>query len=320
MTSSDLDPLLPSDAVRRARRDALLAEISRPAPVRRTCPRIHVGCRRAVPATLAAVAVLAGSLGGTPAIVGSGGVPSIDVIGAARAAATPSRGEILHVRMRMHLRPPPSGRLARPRRASGAPVPTITGRIESWRAAHPVRTRTAWFVRLPDRPGIERLEASYAAGVRRERESWRRGVRVTRLGAAERAGYEEEWARERRSWLQRVTASGDPVAVVRALLDGRHLRDGGQTTFEGRPVRRLVGAEPAGAESGAQDGPTAYEYLVDATTFAPVRVTASRTLSAQPKSRHRELRRPRRVVDRWTFETFERLPLTAANERLLRVG
>lgn len=321
MTSpEDLDPLLPSDPVRRARRDALLTEISRPALVRPERSWIRPACRRIVPSTLAAAALLAAGVGGPTAIVGTGGVRSIDVLAAAGAAATPSRGEILHVRMRMDLRQPARGRSAPPRRANGEPVPTVTGRIESWRAAEPVRTRTVWFVRLPGRPGIDHLEASYADGVRRERESWRRGVRVTRLGAAERAGYEREWAGEDRSWLQRTTASGDPVAIVRALLDGRDLREAGRSTFEGRPVRRLVGAEPAGTEIGSQDGPTTYEYLVDATTFAPVRVTTTRTLSARPTSADPELRRPRRVVDRWTFELFERLPLTADTERMLRVG
>lgn len=321
MTSpDDLAPLLPSDPVRRARRDALLAEISRPAPVPRERSWMRPACRRIVPVTLATVALIGAGLGGPTAIVGTGGVPSFDVLDAAGAAATPSRGEILHVRMRMDLRRPATRRSAAPRRANGEPVPTFTGRIESWRAAKPVRTRTVWFVRLPDRPGIDRLEASYADGVRRERESWRPGVRVTRLDAAERAGYEREWADEDRSWLQRITASGDPVAIVRALLAGRYLREAGRSSFEGRPVRRLVGAEPAGTEKGSQDGPTAYEYLVDATTFAPVRVTTVRTLSPHPKSRHRELRPPRRIVDRWTFETFERLPLTAETERMLRVG
>lgn len=312
----DLGPLLPSDPERRARRDALLDEISgppEPRPLRRPV-------RKLVPLALASAVVATIGLGGTSVVVGTGGVPTVDVLAAAHAATAPTPGKILHVRMQMHLRHPvPGRRPAASRRANGEPVPTVTGRIESWRATAPVRTRTVWFVRLPGRPGNERLEASYADGVRRESESWREGVRVTRLGAVEHAGYEQEWVRENRSWVHGVTATGDPVAVIRGLLDDGHLRDGGRTWLNGRAVRRLVGAEPAGAQIGVQNGPTAYEYLVDATTFAPVRVTTTRTLSARPKSRHPELRKSRRIVDRWTFETFERLPMTPENEKLLTV-
>lgn len=314
----DLDPLLPSDDERRSRRDALVAEVTRASEPARRRRSVRSTCRRIVPVALASALAVAVGWGGTSAVVGTS-VPTVDVVAAARAATAPNRNEILHVVMRLE-RPRSDARPATaPRRANGRPIPTFTGRIERWSATEPLRDRTVWFVTLPDRNAVDRAESAYADGVRRDRESWRRGVRVTRLDATERAGYERDRLRADRSWLQNVTFSVDPVAGIRSLLAEDRLRDGGTTTVAGRDVRRLVGEVPAEAEGGSPRGTIAYEYLVDADTFAPVRVTTTRTLPARPSAADTSLDAPRTVTYHWTFERFERLPMNAENERLLTV-
>lgn len=313
----DLDLLLPSDEERRFRRDALVAEVSRSTTPARGRRSTRSACRRIVPVALSSAVVVAVGWGGTSAVVGTS-VPTIDVVAAARAATAPHRDEILHVVMRMATATPDAHREDSTSSAGREPLPTFTGRIERWSATEPLRDRTVWFVTLPSRAGVERAESAYANGVRRERQSWRRGVRVTRLDPAERAGYEHDRLRADRSWLQNATFSVDPVAGIRALLAEDRLRDGGTTTVDGREVRRLIGDEPGNADDAPGSAIT-YEYLVDAETFAPVRVTTTRTQPAQPGATDTSPEVPRTVTYHWTFERFERLPMTARNQRLLTV-
>jgi hypothetical protein len=64
--------------------------------------------------------------------------------------------------------------------------------------------------------------------------------------------------------------------------------------LNGRKVERLVGAD--------------LEYLVDARTYAPVRLATTPTKGGRAVSFYRI-----------TFELYEVLPLTPANEALLRI-
>lgn len=327
MTSPvDLTPLLPDEAERASRRDALVAELDDRARRRDACrrPPRRTG-RRLVPAVVVLTLLVVAAPLGLGAMLGTAGLGSgpVDVVAAARAAAVPSRDSILHVVMRLDQGPPRTPAVPRGsrRRASGREsIGTVTGRIERWSTTDPPRDRTAWSVRLPGRSTPGTLELSYADGVFRERESWRGHTRVRRAAAIERAGYEQDRGRADRSWLQNATFSSDPVAGIRRLLGSGRLRDDGRERVGGRLVHRLVGTEPGTVANGSAGGAIAYEYLVDDRSFAPVRVTVTRVLPARPTSALPALRTPRRFVQRWSFETYERLPLTRRTASLLTVG
>ena len=89
----------------------------------------------------------------------------------------------------------------------------------------------------------------------------------------------------------------DPVPAIRRLLAQGKLEHDGSTTFNGRKVERLVGSDEVQVE-----------YLVDARTYAPVRLATSATKIGRPVNHYRI-----------TFELYEVLPLTPANEALLRI-
>ena len=98
---------------------------------------------------------------------------------------------------------------------------------------------------------------------------------------------------------------------MRKLLADGELKAAGEETLEGRRVLRLTGEEPS--PNGSTERPVPprrIEYLVDAETFAPVRITYADVIVDGG-----ELNALRRVI---TFEVFERLPLTPENEALLR--
>ena len=98
------------------------------------------------------------------------------------------------------------------------------------------------------------------------------------LSDRERADYEHDRLGNQREWLFNVAWGADPVAGVRAMFDGGMLRSTGRITHEGRSVLRLVGEEPGTEENGSPGAPIAYEYLVDPTSFAPVRARQTTTV------------------------------------------
>lgn len=108
----------------------------------------------------------------------------------------------------------------------------------------------------------------------------------------------------------------DPVVELGGLLRRGFLRDAGIADLGGRPVRRLVQADPAArvreARARQSDPSLIYptEYLVDATSYEPVRITYLRPVGPAAGE-----------LDRTTitFTTFERLPVTPATKRLLRI-
>ena len=82
--------------------------------------------------------------------------------------------------------------------------------------------------------------------------------------------------------------------------------------LDGRRVLRLVG-EQAQRVPGTEKFPAIkVEYLVDAGTFEPVRITYDDVIV----DRDKVVGSLRRVVE---FDVFERLPMTPSNEALLRI-
>lgn len=209
----------------------------------------------------------------------------LDVVAEARAALAPQDGEITHL---VYVSDIASGD-----RHATATIPRVT--TEQWSAAHPARWRATWVQPPNVTPhGGERIEIAFARGTEREYHRQANRLRVIR-------GL-------RGSQVPRVYPLGaDPVATLRALLASGRVRDAGETTIGGRAVHRLVGTRAR--SFGQRRVTTSVEYDVDPATFAPVR--AKIELPA-PATAHRIFS----VLD---FRTFERLPLNAANAKLLTI-
>jgi hypothetical protein len=208
----------------------------------------------------------------------------LDVVAEARAALRLQDGEISHLVYTSAIEG--DGR-------SSSSIPRVT--TEQWSAAHPARWRATWVQPTNVvRRGGERIEISYANGT--EMEYYRASNRLRVVHGL------------RGSQAPRVYPLGaDPVATLRAMLAGGRVRDAGEATVNGRTVRRLVGTRTRAF--GKQRVTTSVEYDVDPATFAPVRARIGLPV---PSGAHRVST----VLD---FRTFERLPLTAANAKLLTV-
>ncbi|MCK9250900.1 MAG: hypothetical protein M0P31_18215 [Solirubrobacteraceae bacterium] len=312
--SPDLTPLLPDDAQRTVRRDALVAELRRTpsAPGRQVASTRRQLVRGGL---VAAGAVGLGLVGTT--VTGTIGGGSVDLVDSARAAVAPARGTILHVLVRYEHGPYTTmGRISD---GPDGPVRgTMTGDVERWSTDAPLRLREVWFLDPPGDGPQPTITTAYADGVLRERQSWRsRDAGRRRLTGSERRRY-ERLARGRTAGLSGVGASTDPVAVIRVLLDRGRLREDGRATVHGRDAQRLVGREPGYVDGGGTwSPPVDFEVLVDAETHAPVRVTTTQVLAARPDDPEPAARRERRIVNRWTFERFERLPMNDDTARLL---
>ena len=98
----------------------------------------------------------------------------------------------------------------------------------------------------------------------------------------------------------------DPLPVIGRLLAEGKLEPAGTTELDGRKAQRLVALEPA---PDAMTPGVEVEYLVDASTYEPLRLSTKATLRDG---------RPAGASQR-TFLKYERLPLTPANEPLLVV-
>jgi hypothetical protein len=209
----------------------------------------------------------------------------LDVVAEARAALAPQDGEITHL---VYV-----SDIATADRRSTKAVPRVT--TEQWSAADPVRWRATWV--QPSsvaHGGGTPIEIAFADGTEREYHRQSNRLRVIR-------GL-------RGSQVPRVYPLGaDPVATLRGLLAGGHLRDAGETSIDGRAVHRLVGTRKR--DFGTQHLTTSVEYDVDPTTFAPVRAKIELPAPAAAP----------RIFSILDFRTFERLPLTAQNAELLTI-
>ncbi|MEV4419161.1 hypothetical protein AB0L40_04200 [Patulibacter sp. NPDC049589] len=323
----DIDSLLPDDDRRRTLRDALVADLrTTTAPDRRTEDPGALTRRRFVRGGIALAGVSAVGLAGTAVVPGLRGTP-VDVVASARAAAEPGGEGIVHALVRYHHGPYVfmGAMYAEPRGGHhhpgdvGRKVGTVTGDIESWSTATPLRHREVRFLDAPG-GGQATMQTAYADGVVAERNSWEPKGRERQMGARERRRAVRDLTGTSGGRLSGLDSKGDPVTTIRRLLDGGRLREAGKTDLDGRHVRRLVGREDGYVDAGGTwTPPVDFEYLIDAGSYAPVRVTSLRVLAAHPNDEEPAARHERRIVDRWVFEVFERLPFTPETAKLLTI-
>ena len=251
--------------------------------------RRRAGRPRALIPAFAAVLVLALAV-----VFARGGDP--DVVAEAREALATS-GEVVHIVTRLDDAPT----LLVPYVENGRRVTgTASKRVESWVALDPVRSRTRMTI-LPRGSGAPRTtEFDTADGVTRFAQSWDDKLLVMRLPARARRDIERL-----KLTPSPLRLGPDPLVSIRELLASGGLKPAGETTFEGRRVLRLRGSEPLGGTKRRPRPRLEVEYLVDAETYAPVRMTMRSTVDD--------------TVMRRTFEVYERLPATPANLALLRI-
>ena len=169
--------------------------------------------------------------------------------------------------------------------ADGSLVSLSGTRPEVWVARNPLRIH----VRQRSARSGNVFETAYADGVTKALDTTTGKVETNRLDAEAQREFE---AVDRNASLGQPGL--DPVPAIRRLLAQGKLKHDGSTTFNGRKVERLVGTD--------------VEYLVDAGSYAPVRLATSATKNGRPVNHYRI-----------TFELYEVLPLTPANEALLRI-
>jgi hypothetical protein len=265
-------------------------------------PRRRGGRRRVVAIALAAVLVAAGIV-----VAGELRQPSVDVLAQAREALGTGQDEIVHIVVRTEA-------LGRNGKVVGSlfvdgrrKIGAISNRSERWIATDPHRTRGRLTI-LPRGGGAERtVENDYADGVSRSAYSWDDTLLVHVIPVKYRP--ESMPAPDGPAQL----SGGDPTAAIRSLLARGKLREAGETRVGERRVLRLVGHQPVERHKGGAISPAVdVEYLVDAVTYAPVRMTF----------KHKQPIEGRLVeadTIRLTFETYERIPLTAESAALLRI-
>lgn len=253
--------------------------------------------RALVPAIVALLAVAT--------VVGLGQRSSPDVVAEARAALGNS-GEIIHVVSRMSYTSTGVPELAPPilRDEEGRPLGRMSDRSERWTALDPLRERTRYTI-VPEGGGEPHTtDITYGDGVMQVSHSWMDKLQTDNLS--------EEKYESVRGELSPTQPGADPVAGVRELLADGRLKTAGEEQLDGRRVLRLVG-EQAQRVPGTEKFPAIkVEYLVDAGTFEPVRITYDDVIV----DRDKVVGSLRRVVE---FDLFERLPMTSANEALLRI-
>jgi hypothetical protein len=230
---------------------------------------------------------------------------SPDVVAEARAALGTS-AEVIHTVTRMEFTGTGIAELDPPilRDADGRRLGRMSERSERWTALDPLRERTRYTIAPEGGAAPHTMDITYADGVMRIKQSWMDELQTDQLS--------EEKYESMRGEFSPGRPGPDPVAGVRALLAGGELTTAGEQTLDGRRVLRLVGEEPHYGKEAEGSGATKVEYLVDASTFVPVRITYDDVIV----DRGRTVGSIGRVV---TFETFERLPATPANEALLRL-
>lgn len=260
-----------------------------PKPVRRRRLRLAVAtaATAAIAATITTVSLLAPS-----------GDQRLDVLAEARAALAP-RGDILHTVVRTSVTLP-KGHPDWMRSWSGGQ------QIEQWSTTSPRRWRT----RISPVGGGGTYVAGSAALT---------GAFQTAYANGRETSYAESRGRVVIRPIPPAHAAGrvpgqlpggrpDPVAAVRAFLARGALHDRGTATVDGRRLRRLSGTVRVAGGVLLR-----LECFVDPTTFVPALARVQRVGAAMRRTR------------RWTpisvvrFVRVERLPLTPANERLLRI-
>jgi hypothetical protein len=162
---------------------------------------------------------------------------------------------------------------------------------ETWSAQDPQRWRLKQWNR-GDRGFASDSEMAYGGG---EQSSYERG-RLTI-----RQGYTDNTPQTRLPTIFSQRGE-DPDSDLRALLTSGKLKDEGEQQAGGRTVRRLT----------KQDGLRTMVFDVDPVTFAPL--GGSMTFRTPPKTKIPEM------TLTFEVEAFERLPITAETEKLLKIA
>ena len=246
---------------------------------------------RAVRASLAGAGALAGLvLAGVLVLSPSDG--SLDAVAKARAALA-APGEIMHTKTTIIPEQPTSEQ------------ELCRTRVERWQTEDPLRSRQVSRAISP-RPQCRlyvaevetgRVETAYADGVQKTYIPSENKLLVLR-------GLPENFARPLGGY-----AEVNPIAEIRQMLAAGDLRDRGQRTLpDGRRVRLL-----SGDRNGPQPPIQAIEYLVDAGTFAPVRVSFELPprFPGQPPFPT--------TTARIDIELYERIPLNEETAKLLTI-
>jgi hypothetical protein len=220
-----------------------------------------------------------------------GGGGRLDVVAKAQAALA-DRGRLVHLVAHEHVvaAQPSGGRLLGPRRFSF--------QWEQWATGNPPRWRIAY---------------SFGGGYElafghRTWSLYNKGRNTLTIEHGLRSKFAETIPSST-SVLFGKAAHG-PIATIRAMLRRGELTDDGWASIGGRTVRRLVGERPV---SPGRNGPQLpVRYYVDAHSYTPVAARIGHPLRTNG---------PHALggYSRITFTSFERLPLTAANQRLLEI-
>lgn len=241
--------------------------------------------------------------------VGTGG--KLDVAQEAEAALA-TDGTILHVVTTGTSINYVNG-VRRPRAVAANERERPDTRVEAWATTGPPRWRTvvspatapsaayAEELRRSGRPGLN-LETSYADGAQSHYEPGRSLTIVTGFSDRGRAAQP----------LGFGPGNTTSLEDLRGLLRDGKLRDRGRTRIGRRPALRLAEVTPA-ATNGAQVRVT---YFVDPDSYTPIRVSYRWRPTGWKPTRTMRSFEFEIVTD---FATFERLPLTPENERLLQI-
>jgi hypothetical protein len=229
----------------------------------------------------------------------------LDVVAEARAALG-QPGQLVHLVVRQTLLPPPGAKHYK------VPPPSTS---EQWSTSTPPRWRLAFSYPDPkkhpgtgtvgnaDGPIVGPVQVAYADGVQSTYYQQRNTLRKI-------SGFSDNGPA---ATVPGATPLGnDPIAIIRGMLARNALRDAGEATVAGRAVHRLLGRRTS--QVGTQVVTTTVEYDVAPDTFAPVQARIE--LPVPVRAAAPPVGNPSIVL---RFLTFERLPLTPANRRLLEI-
>lgn len=303
------------------------------AELRRVAPKARARRRRRSVLALGGATVGLAAAGSAAVILAPTTGTKLDVLAEAKAAVATTPGSILHFAVTGDSDFPTS-RLDQ-RRAKGCK----TDPLEVWQTTDTAAPR--YRLRLPLNPcGLNTIGARIATGpldiVYGDRTSSQYSEAdgfletVTDLPAKANAAALEQI----QSFINPLGGgsqiagpdNADPVTGIRLLLAKGKLSDGGQVRGQdGRELRRLTGfyTEERGDPKNPRTSRVDVEYLVDAKTYAPVKLS---TTSEQNVPKDIEARRwwlgPQKkepITYSVSFASYEKLPLNADTEKLITV-
>jgi hypothetical protein len=259
-------------------------------------------------------------------LLGAPGRSPVDVLGRAQAALG-EPDDLVHyvvrerlVQARPGLRPPPVSRAQFPCQPTGTTEVWQSERLNRWRAA------------LPAPPNGPRCSQTFDGrrGIPVDgptQSAWDDGTTSYYVEQNDTLDIVRGYSRRSSARLTPITdrnlGGGDPVQTPRGMLAAGRLTARGETTLNGRRVRTFGGTSTQHGRGGTDV--TTVLYAVDAATFRPVRSIVTRRLlrrGGPPTPGGRDMRRWRWIAPsahQIDFLRYERLPLDAANRRLLEI-